>query len=282
MTRLVWLFLFISVYWWGNTPLLLETRLAYASSPRLNNSSSMFFPFFKLILLADIFLVFLANLFFGVFVAVKYSSNRFFQDLFKFWLNLPILNRLALFVFTITLAIPNKIWIYNKINRALIGIGLFLLLLVGFWYHPIGFIFYVNYVGFIAFSYFFGLFYEKYTSFSSFINHYFFNNDTIFAGIYFDFFWGNMFNAARTTASKAAAPAAAAAAAALEAKRQQELDAASKHGDKQAILAHQNSQEGFATPEEFAQYKKEKAEEYIDQRGVVTKGLKKIGEYLTE
>ena len=241
----------------------------------------MFFPFFKLILLADFFLVFLANLFFGVFVGVKYSSNRFFQDLFKFGLNLPILNQLALFVFTVALAIPNKIWVYNQINKALIGIGLFLLLLIGFWYHLAGFIFYINYVGFIAFSYFFGLFYTKYTGFSSFINRYFFNNDVIFARIYFAFFWGNMFNAARAAATKAAGPAAAAATA-LEARRQFELAAANKYGNEQAVLAHANSEDGFKTPEEFSKFQEEKSEAYVNERGIVSKGAKKIAEFLTE
>ena len=182
VTRLVWLFLFINVYWWGNIAV-------YDASPRLSNNASIFYSVLKLLLAGDIVLVFLANFFFIIRIFLKFWANQIFQDLLKSWLKLPILNKCALFSFTVSIAIPNKIWVNNEINQWVRGFFIFFFLLFCFWVNFLGFIFYVNFIILIIVSYYFAIFYHV-PFFHNRVNKYLFNNDLVFAKLYFNFFWG--------------------------------------------------------------------------------------------
>lgn len=118
------------------------------------------------------------------------------QESFK---TLPLLNKIFLITFAFFVAIPNKIYINNTIKPLSMFFIVFIFLLFGYIY-PFIYCIYLVYLIFTLESFIFGVLYEYSPSFRKIINKLLFNSftsDDKLAREFLEFFWGNMFGAAR-------------------------------------------------------------------------------------
>ena len=139
MTRLVWLFLFINVYWWSNSgadvlPTPIGNVLELKSTSILGTASWLFstiasgdFTIFKAYLLLDFFIEILSVLIFFCLIIFNIKTKLFFKDLLIFGSTLPFTNKIALYIFTAAYAVPNRIWINHGINSYIVTLLVFLL-----------------------------------------------------------------------------------------------------------------------------------------------------------
>ena len=159
--------------------------------------STLLLPYLAL---AQSFLVLTAILIFSLFFFLNSGQTNTLliktQESFK---TLPLPNKIFLITFTFLVAIPNKIYINNSIKPLSMFFIVFIFLLFGYIY-PFIYCIYIVYLIFTLESFIFGVLYEYLPSFRNIINKLLFNsftNDDTLAREFLEFFWGNMFSAAR-------------------------------------------------------------------------------------
>jgi hypothetical protein len=212
VTRLVWLFLFINVYWWSSSDNFLNYKDPIVStiSPldpcgrvgvfklllvQLSN------PEYAIILayaLMDLALISVSWACFLLLFFKNMHAKVIIKNLFKSAMALPILKKYALWVFTVSLAIPNRVFIYHQLNNYLVSLIVVIMFLLTkvFPLITLPLVFYL----FLAFeSVVFAVLYQHESkSFKNFIDSILFSGNHKFAQQYFEFFWGNMQSAGKT------------------------------------------------------------------------------------
>jgi hypothetical protein len=118
-------------------------------------------------------------------------------------------------------------------------------------------------------SFLFGLLYENSEYFRKFVNSLLFGrSDEPFAVDYFYWFWGNTWKQASKKAGSVITGVIA-----LETKRQHENKEKIMYADKQTNESGEKSK-GFEYPDERAAFHKARREEWVQENGLVTKGIK--------
>lgn len=205
MTRLVWLFLFISVYWWSSAgvstspiipPLNTQSKFLVVSWVLTRVSKSEFF-IINFYFFVD-FLLIWASL--AIFFILYYSNNKIKDEIngiLKFFFDLPTTNKLFLFSFTASLGIPNRIFVNHGVNSYLIFfiITCFFFIADELPFVTLALVFYFLLVlESLLFAY---LYENDIKEFQKYVKIYLFGNNQEFAKKYFNFFWGNMDKAGR-------------------------------------------------------------------------------------
>ena len=195
----VWLFLFINVYWWGNSSsdnLVLPVQMVTSTDNNLSiihmkGLSQRLFLYAKVFIFAELFLVFVSNIFLGLYLIYEARKNPdfIFNNLEKFW-SLPLRNQIPLFLFTVSIAVPNRVLINNSIKGIYLYFFMVVYLFLGF-IEPLLWIIFLQYVYIIYFSWVFAYFYETFEWFREWVNILLFENNISLAKKYFNFFWGN-------------------------------------------------------------------------------------------
>lgn len=143
----------------------------------------LFVIFYKFIELGVVFL--------SVILFIIIYWENFIQTNFNHFNSLPIKNKFFLVWFTVFFAIPNKIFINNKIPSILTASIVFMMIVLSN-VSPLFILIYIIFWITVLESYFFAVSYEEKVSFKKFVNIVLFQNNTIFAKEYFNFFWGNI------------------------------------------------------------------------------------------
>jgi hypothetical protein len=196
MTRLVWLFLFISVYWWSNS-----------NSVNISSASSDGFSKFDIIKaiftflhkeggalffwLSEFSLIVSSLLLFMLLYLTTHKTDFFYKKFFEFYAPMPFIHKIALFSFSVSLAIPVRIWIKTSLPRILTTFVWFILIYSATIF-PLVAIFVFFQLVLLLSSLIFVFSYENFPSFKNYICKILFAGDEAFASLYFDFFWGNM------------------------------------------------------------------------------------------
>lgn len=260
----VWLFLFVSIYWWSNSTIELSTPSMLANSSSLparptkigllewiSEIGVLLIPY---IVMADFVLVTVSFIIFMLYffrnLGVDDPLFIKIRDLFK---KLPLINKICFIFFNLFLAIPNKVFVNNKVDSFYTFIWSTLFLLLGYIY-PFLFCVYFAYFTLVIQSFCFGFAYEYIPSFSNIVNKILFNLNTIQNSLvkeYFSFFWGNMFNAARSKMFPTAAAAAAAATGGV-AQRTHETSARDSHAHNFVVRKMEEDRlRGIVRPEGY-------------------------------
>lgn len=202
MIRLVWLFLFITVYWWGNnvpdsnlsiTPLSSTGRMSVINW-LINSDFIVMYSY----IFVDFILLFASWGIFILLYLISTQAKTSINDFLKFSTNLPLTNKYLLFIFTLVFAIPNRIFINNGLNLYLTGFIVTLLFLLTkispFITLPL-----VFYLLLAIESVVFAFFYENESKiFKTYLDNVLFGGNLQFAQQYFKFFWGNMDKAGKS------------------------------------------------------------------------------------
>jgi heme/copper-type cytochrome/quinol oxidase subunit 3 len=198
----VWLFLFLNVYWWGNSSsdhLVVATPLAASSGSSLNfsvvemeNLSLRLLLYTKGLFFGKFFIVFVTNIFFGLYLIYKVrKDSNFASNKLERFAGLSLKTQIVLGLFTITLAVPNKVLINQPIKAIYLYFLSVFYLFLGF-IEPLLWIFFVQYFFLAIFSWAFAHFYCTYERFREQVNLVFFENDISLSKEYFNFFWGEI------------------------------------------------------------------------------------------
>ena len=229
----------------------------------------------NLCLLSEFIMIFTAVLGFSV-IYILFKKDQFFlNEVVPYFNKLPLKNKLIFSSFTFFVAIPNRFWIYNlKINfiiLIIISAFVYFLALV----FPFIFFLYAVYIIMGFESMVFGFLYETVPSFKKVINFILFGNASEpFADVYFKWFWGNM-----NQAGKRFLKAVVAGATPVEVQRRWENHQKTIYADEQTAGAAK-TQQGFQTPDERAAFHKIRRDEWVDENGTVTKGIKIVRDWL--
>lgn len=277
MTHLVWLFLFISVYWWGNSSsdnLVLVTQIVNNLNPsivHMKGLSQRLFLYIKGFIFAELFLVVVSNIFLGLYLIyeTKKNSNFVFNNLERFW-NLPLRNLIPLSLFTISIAVPNRVLIHNSIKTIYLYLLMLVYLFLGF-LEPFLWIIFIQYVFIACFSWVFAYFYETFEWFRQKVDILLFENNISLSKKYFNFFWGNMIQGGRKATGTAAL--AVASMGGLNVQRNHELDTRQNFADKQFVHAvtYTSMKDRVITSQEMLKFKEAQKAKWTQTEGVVLK-----------
>lgn len=212
----VWLFLFISVYWWGNAgansstipPLLNKGKLSALSWALTRISNSEFF-IMALYIFISLSLIGASWIIFFLLYCGKNKIRNEINGILRFFFDLPLENKLFLSWFTAFYGIPNRIFVNHNINQYLI------FLVVTFLFFMVDELPFITLV--LLFYFFSGLeslliahlYKNDVYKFQNFVDIYLFGGNREFSKKYFIFFWGNMKKAGEATLKSGAASAAA-------------------------------------------------------------------------
>jgi hypothetical protein len=207
-----------------------------------------------------------------LFINIVYKKDTFFvKEVLPYFKKLSLMRKLIFGSFTVFTAIPNKFWINVKIHFIFVFMISSVIYSLGLIF-PFLFFCYIIYLISCFESFIFGLLYENSEHFKKFTNYLLFgNSDEPFAADYFYWFWGNMWR----QGAKKAIPVMSGAAA-TEAKRQQENKEKMEYADKHTEQAGSNTNEGFKTPIERADYHKDRRDEWVQENGTVTKVIQSV------
>lgn len=150
-------------------------------------SCNSFIKFILIFEFIEFMVVFIGFLYFNL-VYYNHPMTIKCRSYFK---QLPIYNKILAIWFSIVFAIPNKIFVNNKLNKFVVTFSIFLIILISNVFAPFILLYIIFWV-LVLESYFFAVFYEDNISFRNLINNNLFNGDSLFAKKYFSFFWGNM------------------------------------------------------------------------------------------
>nr|QYB23129.1 hypothetical protein [Nitzschia traheaformis] len=150
-------------------------------------SCNSFIKFILIFEFVEFTVVFIGFLYFNL-VYYNHPMTLKYRSYFE---KLPIFNKILAIWFSIVFAIPNKIFINNKLNKFVVTLSIILLIMISNVFPPF-ILLYIIFWLLVLESYFFAVFYEDNISFRNFINNNLFNGDSQFAKEYFSFFWGNM------------------------------------------------------------------------------------------
>ena len=188
------MFLFINVYWWSNSE---------------NIQSASFDGFSKFDIIKDVFTFLLKKggflffwssesfftvstlLLFMLLYLTIHKTDLFYKKFFEFYAPMPFIHKMALFSFSVSLAIPVRIWIKTTLPKTLTTAISFILIYLATIF-PLVAIFVFFQVVLLLSSLIFVFSYENFPSFKNFICKILFGGNEAFASLYFDFFWGNM------------------------------------------------------------------------------------------
>lgn len=279
MTHLVWLFLFINVYWWSNSSsdnLVLAAQIVTSNDSNLNivhmkGLSQRLFLYTKGLLFADFFLVFVSNIFLGLYLIyeARKNPNSVSNNLEKFW-SLPLRNQIPLFLFTVSIAVPNKVLINNSIKAIYLYFFMLVYLFLGYLY-PLLWIIFIQYFSIACFSWVFAYFYETFEWFRERVNILLFENDISLSKKYFNFFWGNtnMNMGGRKVVSTAAI--AFATTGFVIVQRSHELNVRQNFADEEFVHAvrYTSMKDRSITPEEMMSYKEAQKAKWTETDGLV-------------
>ena len=150
-------------------------------------SCNSFIKFILIFEFVEFMVVFIGFLYFNL-VYYNHSMTLKCRSYFK---QLPIYNKILAIWFSIVFAIPNKIFVNNKLNKFVVTFSILLIIIISNVFAPFILLYIIFWV-LVLESYFFAVFYEDNISFRNFINNNLFNGNSQFAKEYFNFFWGNM------------------------------------------------------------------------------------------
>jgi len=190
----VWLFLFITIYWWNGSTNIPSASFGGFSKLTIVNDVCTFllvkggFLFFWL---SEFSFIVSTLLLFMLLYLTTYKNDLFYKKFFEFYAPMPYINKLALFSFSVSLAIPVRIWIKTTLPKTLTSIISFILIYLATIF-PLVAIFVFYQVVLLLSSLIFVFSYENFPSFKNFICKILFAGNETFASLYFDFFWGNM------------------------------------------------------------------------------------------
>ena len=239
------------------------------------NQTSDLLVFIEACFIADFLLLLAAVLGFFYFFIVLQKDKFFLEKVVPFYKNLNFRQKMLFGSFTFFIAIPNKFWINNKIHYIWVFILSFIIYIIGFVF-PILLFCYIMYLVLCLQSLIFALLYENFEYFRRFSNWVIFGaSDEPFASEYFKWFWGNMFKKAGEKAASLAAAAFAA-----EAKRQQENSSKLNYANEQTDKAD-GTNKGFETPQDRADFHKDRRDEWVDENGTITWGIKKAKDFFS-
>ena len=275
----VWLFLFINVYWWGNSSsdsLMLTTKIVGSSGNNSNLSilqmksfSQRLFLYMKGFIFAELFLVFFSNIFLGLYLIyeARKNSNFVYNDLEKFR-TLPLKNQITLFLFTISIAVPNKVLVNNSIKTIYLYFLTLFYLFLGF-IEPLLWIIFIQYFFIACFSLVFAHFYETFDWFKNQVDILFFEGDISLSKQYFSFFWGNMLSGSRKALTTGAA--AATTIGAINIQRNHEIQVRQDFADKQFYHAvkHTTMGDRVITPQDMFTFKEAQKAKWNTTDGIV-------------
>ena len=138
------------------------------------------------VLLFELFEVWITFLGFMLFNCI-YWKHPVYRECIAFFRRLPIYNRVPAIWFTLCFAIPNKVFVNNKINKVVLAFLIFLILFLAQVFIPF-ILFYLSFWVLVLESYVFALLYENNATIKKFIINKLFNGDVVFAEAYFRFF----------------------------------------------------------------------------------------------
>nr|AVR57712.1 hypothetical protein [Halamphora calidilacuna] len=203
---MVWLLLFITVYWWSNNfpdsstsiPTLKSTGRLSAIKWILIQLSNPDYLIMVSYVLVDSILLFASWVLFILLYLISTEAKIFINNLLKFSLNLLLINKYPLYIFTTVFAVPNKIFINHGLNSYLVSFFVILLFLLSqissFLILPL-----VFYLLLAVESIIFAFLYENESkTFKTYLDNLLFAGNPEFAKQYFKFFWGNMDKAGKT------------------------------------------------------------------------------------
>jgi hypothetical protein len=188
--RFIWLFLFINVYWWGNT----TPPTSHHSFSRLNAAQAGFTflqkgELFLFFWVCEFFFIASTLLLFMLLYLTSYKTDSFYKNFFELYTPMSFKHKLALFCFSVVLAIPVRVWIKTKLPR-IVTTAIWFILIYLATILPLVAIFVFFQVVLLVNSLLFVLSYENFPSFKNFICKSLFAGNKTFASLYFDFFWG--------------------------------------------------------------------------------------------
>lgn len=225
--------------------------------------------FASLFFLAEIFMLVVSVLGFFL-IHVVYKKDPFLKDeLFPYFEKASFIRRLILGWFTLFTAVPNKFWVntgQSTITVFLLTAILYCLALA----FPLCFFFYFAYLLLCVQSFLFGLAYECSETARKSVNWFVFGDThEPFAAKYFYWFWGNMYKKVLEKLAPIAAGVAA-----METSRQIENTRRDAFADEQTYKAANETETGFKTPKERADFFTDRQNEWVDKSGTVTKVVK--------
>ena len=141
--------------------------------------------------LCEFFFTVSTLLLFTLLYLTTHKTDSFYKKFFEFYAPMPFINKMVLFGFSVSLAIPVKIWIKTTLPRILTTVITFVLIYLSTIF-PLVAIFVFFQTTLLLSSLIFVFSYENSQSFKNFICKILFANNKVFASLYFDFFWGNM------------------------------------------------------------------------------------------
>lgn len=159
----------------------------------LKEGGSLFFLLSELLFIVSTLLLFM------LLYLTTHKTNLFYKKFFEFYAPMLFIHKMALFSFSVSLAIPVRIWIKTTLPRILTTSITFILIYLATIF-PLVAIFVFFQLLLLLNSLIFVFCYENFPSFKNFICKVLFADNEDFALLYFDFFWGNMnaANARRT------------------------------------------------------------------------------------
>jgi hypothetical protein len=144
--------------------------------------------FYLLFELCEFIFVFFSVIIFYVY----YNKNSEFLSLLHKFTHIKLKHKILLFVFTISFAIPTKIYINNKLSVSLTTLILLFFVNFGFYVFLPFVIIYPIFTLLAVENYVFAILYENKSFFKNSVDSALFQKDKKFAEEYFQFFWGNM------------------------------------------------------------------------------------------
>ena len=212
------------------------------------NQTSDLVVFIEACFIADFLLLSTAVLGFFYFFIVLQKDKFFVEKVLPFYKNLNFRQKMLFGSFTFFIAIPNKFWINNKTHFI--------------WVFVISFIIYIMYLVLCLQSLIFAISYENSDYFKRFSNWVIFSaSEEPFASEYFEWFW-------RPCLKK------------LVKKQQQRHSGTVKMpknwttADKQTDKAD-GTHKGFETPQDRANFHKDRRDEWTEENGTITWGIKR-------
>jgi hypothetical protein len=161
---------------------------------------------------------------------------------------MPFINKVALFSFSVSLAIPVKVWINTKLSRTSTTFIWFIFMYLATIF-PWAALFVFYQLILLLNSLIFVLSYQNLPFFKNFICKILFAGNEAFASLYFDFFWGNM-NSANIRRLTEAVAAGTVTYLAREA-RERSVEEAENKGVERSTRAIKNSTESTTSQEAY-------------------------------
>ena len=231
--------------------------------------------FIKFILIFDFvefMVIFIGFLYFNL----VYYNHPMIIKCRAYFKQLPIYNKILAIWFSIVFAIPNKIFVNNKLDKFVVTFSIFLIILISNVFPPFILLYIIFWV-LVLESYFFAVFYQDNISFRNFINNNLFNGNSLFAEKYFSFFWGNMKSGGSSVGK--AGIVGTLLSGFYNIARNSEKNHVRLHGQIEAQNHINNAVCKLQTPEESLAIQKKVEDHILERDTIILKGEKRIQEF---